>query len=130
MILPTIWSCRDEPRSPTGKRVPEIKPKLGLAATVVCPAAGRAIVTGPFTHNFDAVVKEFLSRDALIQTSEVPQDFQNPERLYEAFVDLLEHPQKRLELGEKARAVMHANRGATAKTLEYLSPLLRIHKNQ
>jgi len=92
-------------------------------------AAGRAIVTGPFTHNFDAVVQEFLSRDALIQTPEVPQDFQNPERLYEVFGDLFEHPEKRRQLGENALSVMNANRGATAKTLEYLSPLLGIRDN-
>jgi 3-deoxy-D-manno-octulosonic-acid transferase len=93
-------------------------------------SAGKAIVTGPFTHNFEAVVKEFLSRDALIQTSEVPQDFQNPELLYEVFVDLLEHPEKRHELGENALAVMNANRGATAKTLDYLSPLLGMREDQ
>ena len=93
-------------------------------------AAGRAIVTGPFTHNFDAVVKEFLSRDALIQTPEVPQDFQNPERLYEVFGDLLEHPEKRRQLGENALSVMNATRGATAKTLDYLSPLLGVRENQ
>jgi 3-deoxy-D-manno-octulosonic-acid transferase len=93
-------------------------------------AAGKAIVTGPFTHNFDDVVKEFLSRDALIQTPEVPQDFQNPERLYEAFVDLFEHLEKRRKLGENALTVMEANRGATTKTLEYLSPLLGPRENQ
>jgi len=99
--------------------------------SILEPAAvEKAIVTGPFTHNFDAVVKEFLSRDALIQTPEVPQDFQNPDRLYEVFVDLFEHPEKRRQLGENAIAVMNANRGATAKTLEYLSPLLGPRENQ
>jgi 3-deoxy-D-manno-octulosonic-acid transferase len=29
---------------------------------------GKAIVTGPYTHNFESVVKEFLNKDAIIQT--------------------------------------------------------------
>lgn len=99
--------------------------------SILEPAAvGKAIVTGPYTHNFDAVVKEFLSRDALIQTPEVPQGFQNPERLFEVFVDLFEHPEKRRQFGENALKVMNANRGATAKTLEYLTPLLRPLENK
>src|SRR5437899_9515743 len=30
-------------------------------------AAGKAIVTGPYTSNFEAAVKEFLNKDALVQ---------------------------------------------------------------
>ena len=87
-------------------------------------AAGRAIATGPFTHNFDAVVQEFLANKALVQLPEAPQGFQIVERLYEVFSELLINPQKRRELGANAAAVMNANRGATAKTIENLKPLL------
>ena len=34
MNLPTICNCRDDPRSPTAKRVAEISPKLEFAVTV------------------------------------------------------------------------------------------------
>lgn len=87
-------------------------------------AAGKAIITGPYTHNFDAVVKEFLTNNALIQLPESPDEFQIAERLYEVFVELLENPQKRHELGTNAASVMKANQGATVKTIEYLKPLL------
>jgi 3-deoxy-D-manno-octulosonic-acid transferase len=88
-------------------------------------AAGKAILTGPYTHNFDAVVKEFLARDALIQTPEVPQDFQNPERLYEEFLDLLSDSNRRRALGDNARDMMSANRGATDKTIAQLQLLFK-----
>ncbi len=88
-------------------------------------AAGRAIVTGPFTMNFDIVVKEFLTNDALVQLPEAPQDFHIVERLNEVFEDLLGDEQKRRDLGKNAAAVMKANRGATARTVAYLVPLLK-----
>lgn len=87
-------------------------------------AAGRAIVTGPFTQNFEAVVNDFLANKALIQLSEAPQDSQTSERLSEVFIQLLEDVQKRDALGENALSIMQANRGATAKTIENLKPLL------
>ncbi|MFL6467874.1 MAG: 3-deoxy-D-manno-octulosonic acid transferase, partial [Pyrinomonadaceae bacterium] len=79
-------------------------------------AAGRAIVTGPFTSNFEAVVKEFLKHDALIQTPEVQQAFQIAERLKLEFAALLSDPDRRQTLGENASDVMAANRGAALKT--------------
>ena len=56
--------------------------------SILEPAAeGKAIVTGPYTHNFYAVVTEFLENDAIRQTPEAPDDGQVSERLYEAFID-------------------------------------------
>jgi 3-deoxy-D-manno-octulosonic-acid transferase len=76
-------------------------------------AAGRAIITGPFTHNFDAVVKEFLEKDALVQLTDSGE-------LYEGLVDLLENLEKRHQLAENALAVMETNRGASLRTVERL----------
>lgn len=94
--------------------------------SVLEPAAlQKAIVTGPFTMNFDAVMKEFLRRDAILQTMETSQDFEIPEQLYEMFTMLLEDKLRRQELGEHAAAVMsETNRGATAKTIEHLKVFL------
>ncbi len=85
--------------------------------------AGKAIVTGPYTRNFDAVVQEFVSRGALIQTPKVPQDFQNSARLYEEFIVLLSDAGRRRELGENARRAIDANRGATEKTIKCLESI-------
>jgi 3-deoxy-D-manno-octulosonic-acid transferase len=88
-------------------------------------AAGKAIVTGPYTHNFDAVVNEFLDADAIMQTPPASQEFQIPERLNEAFIQLLENPHRRAELAANASAVMgRADRGAAAKTVEKLRQFL------
>lgn len=87
-------------------------------------AARRAIVTGPFTHNFDGVVNEFLANKALIQLPKSPQDFQIGERLYEVFTRLLENEHLRNEMGQNAARTMNSNRGATVKTVDFLKPLL------
>lgn len=85
--------------------------------------AGKAMITGPYTDNFKAAVDGFLEHGAIRQTPVVPQDFQNPERLYEEFIDLLAHPEKRRVLGGNAARLMKANRGATAKTIIELRKL-------
>ncbi|MEP7211913.1 MAG: 3-deoxy-D-manno-octulosonic acid transferase [Acidobacteriota bacterium] len=87
-------------------------------------AAGKAIVTGPHTHNFQAAVAEFSARDALIQAPEPPDEFQIVERLYESFTELLKNPERRAELGGNARTVMDSNRGATTKTIVELASLI------
>lgn len=86
-------------------------------------AAGKAIITGPYTHNFQAVVEEFIERDALIQlTKDAVSDA--PERLAREFCALLDRPEKRKGLGERARAAMNNNRGAIDRTFEQLRPLI------
>lgn len=82
-------------------------------------AAGKAIITGPYTHNFADAVKVFLGNDALIQIPELPHE-KIVDELFTVFADLLEEPQRRAELGRNAAAVMKANRGATDKTAEQL----------
>ncbi|HMJ08786.1 MAG TPA: 3-deoxy-D-manno-octulosonic acid transferase [Pyrinomonadaceae bacterium] len=89
-------------------------------------AAGKAMITGPYTHNFDAVVKDFTVRDALIQTPKVSDNFQNADRLYEEFTVLLSDPARRRALGENARNAMAANRGATLKTINELRKLFHV----
>lgn len=82
-------------------------------------AAGKAIVTGPYTHNFADVVKAFLEKKALIQFEKIPETA-IPDDLFLAFSDLLEDDEEREELARNAANVMAENRGATRKTVEYL----------
>jgi len=86
-------------------------------------AAGKAIITGPYTHNFESVIREFLSNNALIQLSVDPVETL-AEQLYDVMDELLTDSTKRNALGSAALAVMKANRGATSKTVEYLRPLI------
>ncbi len=86
-------------------------------------AAGKAIITGSHTANFDAAVKEFLDIGALIQLPHLA-DKDIVTKLAEAIEDLLTNSEKRTELGSNALAVMNSNRGAVTKTIEYLQPVL------
>jgi 3-deoxy-D-manno-octulosonic-acid transferase len=94
--------------------------------SVIEPAAeGKAIVTGPYTSNFDAVVKEFLANKAIRQTPEASDENHIAERLHGEFVDLLEHADKRAELAKNAATVMsRANREATNATVDGIHFLL------
>ncbi len=82
------------------------------------PAAfGRAIVVGPHMENFADVVREFVSRGAAIQVRDADE-------LEETLADLMQDGARRLRLGDAARAVVDANRGATRRTLDAAAELL------
>ena len=94
---------------------------------VIEPAfEAKPIVTGPYTANFESVIREFLDNDAIRQIPEQSQELQIPERLHEEFADLLGDEKKRLDLGLRAAAVVgRSNRNAVEKTVELLGPILR-----
>jgi 3-deoxy-D-manno-octulosonic-acid transferase len=79
-------------------------------------AAGKAIITGPHTHNFADATKVFLANRGLVQLED-GAEISTVDRLFDAVSDLLEDEQQREELGRNARSVMEANRGATRKTV-------------
>ena len=86
--------------------------------------AGRAIVTGFYTANFEAAVKEFLNKNALIQLPEIAES-DAAEKLAETFLQLLHDAEARAKLEENALAVMRRNRGATGKTVEQIKLFLQ-----
>lgn len=91
---------------------------------VIEPAAsGRCVVTGAHTSNFKAVVAAFLERDALVQLPELSEAEAAP-ALAETLRTLLSDDARRRETGARARAVLDENRGATARTLALVAPLL------
>ena len=92
-------------------------------------AAGRAIVTGPHTANFDAAVKEFLDKEALVQIERV-SDKDAVSKVAAALNALLSSAEKRNTLGANALEVMNHNRGATHRTIEYILPLIQPHEHQ
>ena len=87
-------------------------------------AAGRAIVTGPYTHNFDSVVKEFLEGRAIVQLPETENDEEVIDSLTKAFDALLSDSTRRSSLGSNASSVMRLNRGATDRTIKHLTQLI------
>jgi len=65
-----------------------------------------------------------LAEGALIQLPDTPRP---AAELANVLGALLAERQHRLEIGQRARAVCENNRGATARTLELLSPILDTH---
>lgn len=92
--------------------------------SILEPAIARkAIVTGFYTTNFEAVTNEFLEQDALAQLPPLDEK-EIPENLTELIANLLRDVELRQSLADNAFNVMRRNRGATEKTVEYLRPLL------
>lgn len=83
----------------------------------------RAIVTGFYTMNFAAVVKEFAAHNALVRLQKLAED-EIPAALARVFADLLQDAARREQLAKNAFGVMKINRGATAKTIEYIKSFL------
>lgn len=78
------------------------------------PAAlGKAVLFGPHTFNFDAETELVLSRHAAIAV-------QDRDGLEQALEHLLRDEGACLEMGERGRAAILENRGATGRTLEAL----------
>jgi 3-deoxy-D-manno-octulosonic-acid transferase len=78
---------------------------------------GKPIVVGPHMENFAEIAAAFLAHEALVQV-------RHEGELDEALASLLGDPVRRARLGAAARALVHASRGATDKTLTVINELL------
>lgn len=87
-------------------------------------SAGKPIMTGPHTFNFEDATRAFLDGDALIQIPELANEQALIARLEREFDQLLHDPARRKELGQNSLKVMAANRGATGRTIGRLRQLL------
>ncbi len=92
-------------------------------------AAGKAIVTGAHTANFEGAVAEFLEKEALIQLPKLNDKNMGP-KLVEIFTELLADEKKLATLSMNALTVMDHNRGAVNRTVEYLAPLFKMIERQ
>jgi 3-deoxy-D-manno-octulosonic-acid transferase len=78
---------------------------------------GAALLFGPNTWNFKDVVELLLAHEAA-------QVVHDPSELTARLDELLANPTRALELGNRARQLVAAQRGATARTVELLMPFL------
>ena len=77
---------------------------------VIEPAVfAKPIIVGPHTDNFRQIVSDFARADALLQVQ--------PGELAGTLVRLLSHPENAREMGDRARNILIANRGATDRTI-------------
>jgi 3-deoxy-D-manno-octulosonic-acid transferase len=91
---------------------------------VLEPASvGTCIVTGAYTHNFDEIVNLLLAEDALEQLPPLQLDSAASE-LAKTLIELMGNESRRVNMGNKAVAVVEANRGSTLKTIGLLKTLI------
>ncbi len=82
---------------------------------IIEPAVfGKPIVFGPYMQNFAEIARAFLENDAAIQ-------IRFARELEHALHALLKDPVRRASLGAAARALVEANRGARAKTMNAIA---------
>ncbi|MDT7541976.1 MAG: 3-deoxy-D-manno-octulosonic-acid transferase [Acidobacteriota bacterium] len=86
--------------------------------------AARCIITGPHTFNFTEIVTRFVEADALVQLPALTEA-EMPVALARTFKELLADEARRHRLVTNALAVLEQNRGATARTIELLAPLIK-----
>ena len=86
-------------------------------------AVGAAVITGPHTFNFKLVVEKFVDAGAIIQLHPMSDSAAIIE-LGNVITELLAEPGRRQTLGDRARRVVAQNRGATGRTLDWLSPVV------
>lgn len=78
---------------------------------------GKAIVFGPYMQNFTEIADTFLGAEAAVRVTSAAE-------LDAALGSLLSDEPRRRSLGAAARAIVEANRGAKARTLAAIAPLL------
>jgi len=89
---------------------------------VIEPAAhGVCTITGPHTSNFAAITNAMVAAGAVVQLSDTADP---TTEVAQVLHDLLSDPERRTDIGARARAVCETNRGATDRTLELISSIL------
>jgi 3-deoxy-D-manno-octulosonic-acid transferase len=86
-------------------------------------AAGCAIITGWSMFNFERIVKEFVARNALVQLRETKQS-EIAVKLHDVLSSLLADRINRERLGRAGNEIVKEHRGAAAKTVWHLKPLI------
>jgi 3-deoxy-D-manno-octulosonic-acid transferase len=76
---------------------------------------------GPSMENFREMAARFASSGAGMQVA-------SGEKLGRAWVELIQNPERRDEMGRKARALVESSRGATTRSLERIAALLEAQR--
>ena len=76
----------------------------------------RAVIAGPHMENFAAIAEEFTAAGALVRIKDGGE-------LASAVADLLDHPERRREIGERAFQLAQNRRGATRRAADEIVSL-------
>lgn len=93
-----------------------LKPFGGQNLIEAC-ALGVPVITGEYTFNFEAITADAIKKGAALRVA-------NATELMQQAGSLFGKPEKRREMGEKARRFARSQQGATERTLAILTPLL------
>lgn len=91
--------------------------KIGGHNIIEPASMGKPVVFGPFMHHFEDVKEAFLSEDAAICVG-------GRDELHRTMLRLLESPSEARALGEAAKRVVAANRGAIDRYFDALKKFL------
>jgi 3-deoxy-D-manno-octulosonic-acid transferase len=87
-------------------------------------AAGKAIIIGPHIFNFRDAVERFDQAGAIVRLRSAEDDRDYIQQLTKELTRLIDDGRARDEMAANSRAVMHANRGATERTMNELERLI------
>lgn len=90
---------------------------LGGQNLIEACALGKPVLIGPHTHNFLAISADAVTAGAAIRVADAADMLQHARRLLQSDVE-------RIVMGAKAKAFAEQHRGATARTIALLQPLL------
>lgn len=140
------WASRSQPPTPQDSSVQvilldsigELHSVYSLATVVIVggsfaktgghnviepAAAGVAVIVGPHTFNFQAIIAAFVRAGAIIQLQPLSESA-TIVQLTDVILNLLNDETRREKLGAAARKLVSENRGATKRTLNVLAPIL------
>ncbi len=83
------------------------------ASTVGCP-----VIVGPHTFNFKVVCEQAIEVGAAVRADDI-------EDAVEEAIEILANPPRRAAMGQAGRDFAQSHRGATERTMDMLTPLLR-----
>lgn len=90
---------------------------LGGQNLIEACALGIPVIVGPHTFNFEAITEDAITEGAAIRIHSASE-------LMHQVTQLLENPDNRRLMGEKAQQFASLQRGATERTVEILRPFL------
>lgn len=92
--------------------------KLGGQNPIEASAVGCPVILGPHTFNFSVVCEQAIEVDAALRADNIESGLQ-------AALEILDNPARRKAMGEAGSRFAQSHRGATGRTMDLLTPLLK-----
>jgi len=92
--------------------------KLGGQNPIEASAVGCPVILGPHTFNFSMVCEQAIEADAALRADNIEHGLQ-------AALEILDNPARRKTMGEAGSRFAQLHRGATGRTMDLLTPLLK-----